>query len=226
MIDNSDIYLIKKERFSQRGTRYSFFRLFLVSCLISFNLFSMELSGRDMSNYVFGTDTITHNSNYLIEDTIKQLQIEKNINILEEDKLAGGRLARWYYGWVIFKDYPWYKKIVGGGFDYLEMFGRKFGAVKYDYPHNPFISAFLYSGIIGGLAYIWFIILVFWYYIKYWKHHLYFFICFLTIFFFSFVSADTHFSVPIFTIFSIIPFLTKYLVDRKIINGSKGTPDI
>ena len=124
---------------------------------------------------------------------------------------SGARTSRWYYGWTIFKKYTLAKKILGGGFSYLEKFGTEFGEVKYDYPHNPFISAFLYSGIIGGLAYIWFMFMVFYFYIKYYKYHIFYFVCFLV----TFLSANTHFSVPIFAILCIIPFLTKYLVDKE-----------
>ncbi len=89
---------------------------------------------------------------------------KEDVNFLEEQKMdyfAGTRMSRWYYSWIIFKEYPLHKKLFGGGFDYLEMIGTEFGEVRYDYPHNPFISAFLYSGIIGGLAYIWFMFLSF-----------------------------------------------------------------
>ena len=147
-------------------------------------------------------------------DTLKQSTTDEYIKYLGDDKFNGTRLSRWYYGWIIFKEYPWYKKIFGGGFDYLELFGKKFKDSEYDYPHNPFISAFLFSGIVGGLVYIWFMFLVFYYYIKYYKHHVYFFICFLVVFFFSFFSANTHFSIPIFAILSIIPFHTRYLVEK------------
>ena len=133
-----------------------------------------------------------------------------------KNKLYSGRTNRWLYSMVVFKDslsIP--QKIFGGGFDYLEMFGKEFGEAGYDYPHNPFISAFLYSGIIGGIAYLWFMFLVFFYYIKFYKYHYFYFVCFLVVFYFSFFSGNTHFSIPIYAIFSIIPFLTKYLVEKE-----------
>ena len=144
------------------------------------------------------------------------IDLDKKLKSLQEKKLAGSRFARWYYAWFLFKyEYEWHEKLIGNGFDHLEKFGEKFGEGKYDYPHNPFISAFLYSGIIGGLTYIWFMILAFYYYIKYYKYHLYFLICFLVVFFFSFVSANTHFSIPIYTFLSLIPFLTRYLIEKE-----------
>lgn len=157
---------------------------------------------------------------YFLPDTTSRTGENEYIKSLGEDKFKGGRTARWYYAWVIFKHYPLHKKLFGGGFDYLEMFGKEFGETEYDYPHNPFISAFLYSGIIGGLLYILFMIMVFYYYIKYWRYHIFFLICFLVVFFFSFVSADTHFSIPVFAFFSFVPFLTKYIVDKESLQNS------
>jgi hypothetical protein len=133
-----------------------------------------------------------------------------------KNKLYSVRTNRWIYSKVVFRDsLSVSQKIFGGGFDYLKMFGTEFGEVEYDYPHNPFLSAFLYSGIIGGLAYIWFMFLVFYYYIKYYRHHIYFFICFLVAFYFSFFSVNTHFTIAAFAFFSIIPFLTRYLVENE-----------
>jgi len=150
-----------------------------------------------------------------LQDSVGQIKIEKYLTYLESNKFTGTRTSRWYYSWILFKEYPIQKKFFGGGFDYHEIFRKEFGEGEYDYPHNPFLSAFLYSGILGGIAYIWFMFLVFYYYIKYYRYHLYFFICFLIVFYFSFFSANTHFSVPIFAILSIIPFLTRYIVEKE-----------
>jgi hypothetical protein len=149
-------------------------------------------------------------------DTIQQTQIEKQINLLKEDKFKGGRTARWYYAWVIFEGYPLHKKLIGGGFDYLEMFGKKFGESKYDWPHNPMISAFLYSGIIGGLAFVWFLIMVFVNYILYLKRQLFFFVSFLVTFFFVFFSDTSLFNTPLFAFLCVIPFFTKYLALKEL----------
>lgn len=154
-----------------------------------------------------------------LQDSVRQINEEQYLTYLESDNFSGTRTSRWYYSWLLFKEYPVHKKVFGGGFDYHEKFGTEFGEGKYDYPHNPFLSAFLFSGIIGGLAYIWFMFLVFYYYIKYYRYHLYFFVCFLVTFYFSFFSANTHFSVPIYAILSIIPFLTKYIVENEKNNG-------
>jgi hypothetical protein len=130
--------------------------------------------------------------------------------------LYSSRVDRWKYSVEVFMDSLTFKqKIFGGGFDYLLMFGKKFREGKYDYPHNPFLDAFLFSGIIGGLLYIWYMILVIYYYVINYKRHKFFFYCFFIVFTFAFVSANTHFSVPVFAILSIIPFLSKYIADKE-----------
>jgi hypothetical protein len=125
------------------------------------------------------------------------------------------RTDRWKYSIELFMSNTLKQKIFGGGFDYLELFGKKFMEGKYDYPHNPFLDAFLYSGIIGGLIYIWYIIMVIYYYFKYYMKHQFFFYCFLIAFIFTFVSGATQFSVPVFSILCIIPFLNKYIIENE-----------
>jgi hypothetical protein len=150
-----------------------------------------------------------------LHDSVTRVKKDKYFNDLVRNKFSGSRTSRWYYSWVIFKNYSLRKKLFGGGFEYLEMFKKEFNEINYDYPHNPFLSAFLYSGIIGGFAYFWFMFMVFYYYIKYYKYHVFYFVCFLVTFYFSFFSANTHFSVAIFAIFSIIPFLTRSIVENE-----------
>jgi hypothetical protein len=155
-------------------------------------------------------------------DTTGELRKDNYLKTLKNERLTGGRTSRWYFAWEIFKEYPLQKKIFGGGFDYLKLFGEEYNEAKEDYPHNPFISAFLYSGLIGGFAYIIFMVSVCFLYIKYYRRHLFFLICFIIVFFFSFVSANSHFSVPIFSILCLIPFLTRYLVKKERISSSRN----
>lgn len=153
-------------------------------------------------------------------------KIQKLMNNDTVNHLSDPRTERWRYGIELFKTYPLYKKIIGDGFEYMYLFNKKFinpdlsleeiKEKQYgDYPHNPIISSFLYSGIIGGLFYIYFLVLSLWYYWKYRKHHMIFFLMYLISFFFVFFSGNSHFSVPVFTILSIIPFFTKYLQNQK-----------
>ncbi len=136
--------------------------------------------------------------------------------ITSSDVVTHARTERWKYGYYIFmQEYSFVQKVFGKGFEYMNKFGRKFRETDLDYPHNPFIDAFLYSGIAGGIIYLWFMFLVFLNYKRFLRHHLYFFLCFIVVFLFSFVSANTHFSIPVFTFLSMVPFMTKYFVDRE-----------
>ena len=103
----------------------------------------------------------------------------------------------------------------------MEMYGKKFGEAKYDWPHNPVISSFLYSGIIGGILFICFLIMVIANYIIYLKRHLFFFISFIITFFFVFFSDTSLFNTPLFTLLCLIPFLTKYLYFKEIYSDTQ-----
>ena len=67
------------------------------------------------------------------------------------NRFSGGRIQRINYGIRIFlEQYSIFKKIFGGGFDYMWDFGHEFyyknnNRFYFDYPHNPILSAFLYS---------------------------------------------------------------------------------
>jgi hypothetical protein len=145
-------------------------------------------------------------------------RIEQLIFGAEKKQLLFERITRWKFAWELWTtEYTWSNKLIGKGFDYLDQFGQKFypDEDRVDYPHNPIISSFLYSGIIGGFFYIYFLILSFFYYWKYRKHHMLFFILFLVTFTFIFISSDSHFNVPIFAMLSLVPFITKYIVKEK-----------
>ncbi len=148
---------------------------------------------------------------------LEEARITKELGI-EDKKPFSERTERWKYAFELWKtEYNWTNKLFGGGFDYLKKIGKKFYPEedRIDYPHNPIISSFLYSGIIGGVFYIYFLALSLWYYWKYRKHHLLFFILFLITFVFVFISSDSHFNVPIFAMLSLVPFITRYLVNEQ-----------
>jgi hypothetical protein len=146
------------------------------------------------------------------QDSMFQTDINDEFVMREGAEQTIPRSERIRYSYhLFFNEYSLTEKIFGDGFGYMKKFGSKFGSVELDYPHNPFISTLLYSGIVGCIIYIFFIVLAFYYYLKFLKYHYYFFTCFLIVFFFSFISANTHFSIPVFTFLSIIPFLGKKL---------------
>lgn len=125
------------------------------------------------------------------------------------NEFVGSRLLRWEFAWQIFtKEYSWKQRVFGGGFNFLNWYGYYFLKDKTfsDYPHNPFLSILLYSGIIGLILYCLFVFKVFYYYLKYLKIYYQFFIFFLITFFFSFFSAGSPLDPPIMGFFMLMPF--------------------
>ena len=120
------------------------------------------------------------------------------------------RSDRWRYALELWQTkYNIKQKIFGHGFDYLEWYGEKFlGDPKcYDFPHNPIISSFLYSGIVGGVVYICFLVVGLWLYWKRRKELGIFFIMYLCCMFFCMFSGSSHFSFPLFAFLSFMPFV-------------------
>lgn len=130
----------------------------------------------------------------------------------ETNFMTSSRTDRWRYAWELWQTkYNWKQKLFGHGFDYLEWYGEKFynNPKRYDFPHNPIISAFLYSGIIGGVVYIWFLAMSLW---LYWKKRSdlgIFFIMYLCCMFFCMFSGSSHFSFPLFAFLSFLPFVER-----------------
>lgn len=131
-----------------------------------------------------------------------------------DNKFISARLDRWKFAWQIFtKEYTWPKKIFGGGFDYLNWYGYYFlgDKTKSDWPHNPFLSVLLYSGILGLGLYLLLLFKVFNLYLKYLKEYYILFIFFLISFFFSFFSANNPFDPPVMGFFVMLPFFIHYV---------------
>ena len=175
------------------------------------DLTDIELLCKDTLNRSMYADEMVKEINYY-----EQLRLNRQLES-EDQKLLSKRVERWKYAMELWKEYPWYNKLLGGGFDYLKKFGQKFYPEmnKIDYPHNPIISSFLYSGLIGGLFYIYFLSLSIWYYWKYRKRLLLFLMVFTIFFIFMLISGDNHFGAPIFAMLSLVPYLTKYFVSEK-----------
>jgi hypothetical protein len=119
------------------------------------------------------------------------------------------RISHWKFALQIYStEYNWPKKLFGGGFNFLNWYGYYFMKDKTvsDWPHNPFLSILLYSGICGLIIYCFFIYKVFYYYLKYKKEYPMLFIFFLVTFFFTFFSGGSPFDPPIMGFFVILPF--------------------
>ncbi len=144
----------------------------------------------------------TNNSKQVVNYVLDTLSFSQN-ETLEWD--GNGRLTRYALAYEFFKNQTFFKKFFGSGFDYLEFYKKKLG--KIDYPHNPIISSFLYSGIIGGVVYVIFIIWVIISYLKLRSKNEILYFPFIMVFVFSIISGNSHFSVPVFLFLSIVPSL-------------------
>jgi hypothetical protein len=134
---------------------------------------------------------------------------------MSNDHFAGPRVDRWRYAWYLFKnEYSFVQKLVGGGFGYTIKFARKFHPEDpkrdYDYPHNPFLSVLLYSGLIGLVLYIWFFSRTVYLYFLYRKEYWTMGIVYAISFFYSFFSANSPFEPAFFGVMSVFPFILKY----------------
>ena len=216
-----DIYPLNNEwyecmaSYKFKNNHYGYVKAFMNSqeanTIIDFT--DIELLCNDTLNLPIYADEKT---DYI--DTFEKQRLDQELGTIKETVLSK-RITRWKYALELWRsEYHWSKKLFGGGFDYLEKFGKKFYPEedRIDYPHNPIISSFLYSGIIGGVFYIYFLVLSFWYYWKYRKHHLLFFILFVITFMFVFISSDSHFNVPVFAMLSLVPFLSRSALKEKI----------
>ncbi|MGM0532049.1 MAG: hypothetical protein ACQER7_11940 [Bacteroidota bacterium] len=119
-----------------------------------------------------------------------------------------GRKERWKYAFQLFSGYSLTGKLFGNGFSYLSHFGKKFKGTShtYEYPHNPLISAFLYSGMMGAGIYVFFLVYTFILYVKNFSDLQYFFILFLITALYVTISGNSHFSVPVFVFLSLLPW--------------------
>jgi len=150
-------------------------------------------------------------SKYHLGDSTNNDFEELNYEIYFEDynKFYGQRTERWKYAFQIyFYEYSLIQKLFGNGFNYQKEFGIKFKKNDLvDYPHNIIISAFLYSGLVGGLFYLYFIIYVFRWFWKQKKKESLFGMLTILAFAYSMVSSNSHFDSTILAVFTLIPFL-------------------
>jgi len=170
------------------------------------------------SNLVFPISCQIDSSKFYITDlclvnlTYIQYQIESkaiNKDLLETGANFSERTSRWLYAVEIWKNkYKWYNKLFGHGFDYLGWYGEKYlgNSQVSDWPHNPFITVLLYSGIIGLISYLWLLVKVISLYYKYRKEYTVAFVGFLITFFFSYFSGSSPFDPPIMGFFILLPF--------------------
>ncbi len=146
------------------------------------------------------------------EKHIRSNQIE--ISHWEEKDLADKafNFQKWKYAIELYADQTFWKQLIGGGFHYFENFGQKFNDLESlsGYPHNPVLSSLLYSGFIGALFVLSFIIISFYYGIIYFKKYpLYSMMLFVSMMFVLF-SGNSIFSVPIFLFLFSLSFVIRH----------------
>lgn len=165
-------------------------------------------------------DPIRKWASKLISEDTTYYGYKKNLDVATiSNKFFGNRLMRWQFAWQIYsQEYNWRQKIFGGGFNFLNWFGYYFMKDKSlsDYPHNPFLSVLLYSGIFGLIIYLFFVYKAIYYYAKYLREYKILSIFFLITFFFSFFSAGSPFDPPIMGFFVVLPFFFQSFHKRKL----------
>jgi hypothetical protein len=103
-------------------------------------------------------------------------------------------------GLDIWDSYSSSQILFGGGFDYMEKMSEYASG---DYPHNPVLSALLYSGVFGGLFVAWLIISPLFYLKKLFNSSLFVLGGYIASLFFSIVSGNSYasvFQLPFFCI--------------------------
>lgn len=174
---------------------------------------SFDFSHLSLTNYILTvkeTDPLRYWISKFISEDTTYFKYRANIEVdTVSNPFVDPRSGRWQFALQIFtKEYNWSQKIFGGGFNFLNWYGYYFLKDKTvsDWPHNPFLSILLYSGLIGLLIYCYFIYKVFYYYLKYRKEYPLLIIFFLITFFFAFFSAGSPLDPPIMGFFVILPF--------------------
>lgn len=130
------------------------------------------------------------------------------------DGFIGLRLDHWRYAFYLYRnDYNAWQQLFGNNFDYTRKFAKMFYyciGITYSYPHNPFLSVLLYSGLLGLIVYFWFIYKAIYYYWIYRKKYWVYGLCFIACSFFTFFSSNTPFEPAICGIFAIMPYFIHF----------------
>ena len=76
--------------------------------------------------------------------------LERAFTVVDFSQSYSGRTDRWVYGLNLIDDFNFFS-CFRRGFDYIRSYANEFGVSGgQDYPHNPVISSFLYSGVFGA----------------------------------------------------------------------------
>lgn len=110
------------------------------------------------------------------------------------------RTDRWAYATELYEESNLLQFALGQGFDYLPQYAYKYSPhLQEDYPHNPFLSALLYSGLLGVIFLIAFLLHSIIRAIKNVKlTGIYFVFLYFVSYLFVLVSSNSIFSINIF----------------------------
>jgi len=121
-------------------------------------------------------------------------------------------LDKWQFAIKIYRQQSFVHKLFGNGFFYLELFGQQFEEEQstYGYPHNPILSALLYSGLIGALFVFVFLLISFYYAIIYFNRYPLFSMMLFVSLLFVLFSGNSIFSVPVFLFLFSLSFIIRH----------------
>lgn len=155
--------------------------------------------------------------------------LQYRFQTLEKDQISNSltpRIIRWEYGLQLVEEGEPWQVVFGQGFNYLSKYSCEFNTSgEEDYPHNPFISGLLYSGVFGALMLVFLLILPLYYLIKYYYMYGWEFIALYCLALsFLLISSNSIFSNDLLMIIIIIIFSAKpnriyYLHNKEINSG-------
>jgi hypothetical protein len=146
---------------------------------------------------------------------IDRLMTISDISSTEEDS----RSNRWEFSFDTYLEFSITNKVFGNGFTYLQLFGNKFGVFGNDYPHNVWISALLYGGLIGFITTVGLTVYVFYFLFKKRKVFNIILVWYILFLILNFTSSNSIYSSRVFVVLLLFPFLSfcneKKLIDEE-----------
>ncbi|WP_067725379.1 O-antigen ligase family protein [Oceanobacillus damuensis] len=159
-----------------------------IFALLFVNLFNVEFN--------FQSSPEIQNLKYRFET----LQYEEASNSMSP------RTVRWDYASRMYNDANPLEVFIGSGFGYLPKFANEFApSIQEDYPHSPFYSTLLFSGLIGLIILSF---MLFWSIIMSFKEiktlGFHFILVFLISWTFALISGNSIFSINVFLILLLV----------------------
>ncbi|CAH0346449.1 hypothetical protein [Bacillus sp. CECT 9360] len=155
----------------------------------------------------------------VFEDPQVKTTIDRFATIKPDNALESflPRSDRWGYSFELLNQFPVYQALMGSGFEYLTSYAEKFpsNAVE-DYPHNPVLSAMLYSGVLGMSLVVMLIIFSLYQLYKYRDFLGYdFVVVYVITFTFIFVSGNSIFTYKVFMLLTSFTILSRTIFGKK-----------